>query len=106
MPTVPVNQSVDVHWRVPAGGNLAGIAPGAERIRKFDCLIAAARFAVEKSAEGSEWVQLYLAVGPTMRAEDAFAFLASGRTAPNDADAVAAALQPKRANDAFISHAI
>jgi hypothetical protein len=84
MPTVPVNQSVDVHWRVPAGANLAGVAPGAERIRKFDCLIAAARFAVEMSAEGNEWVQLYLAVGPAMTAEDAFAFLeASKRIASN-----------------------
>jgi hypothetical protein len=75
MSTIPVNQSVDVHWRVPAGANLFGGAPGAERIRKFDCLIAAARFAVEKSAEGGEWVQLYLAVGPAMTAEEALAFL-------------------------------
>ena len=71
MSTIPVNQSVDVHWRVPAGAELAG----AGRIRKFDCLIAAARFAVEKSAEGGEWVQLYLAVGPAMTAEEALAFL-------------------------------
>jgi hypothetical protein len=41
----------------------------------WHCLIAAARFAVEKSAEGGEWVQLYLAVGPAMTAEEAFAFL-------------------------------
>jgi hypothetical protein len=52
-----------------------GSPQGAERIRKFDCLIAAARFAVEKSAEGGEWVQLYLAVGPAMTAEEAHAFL-------------------------------
>ena len=75
MPPIPVNQSVDVHWRVPAGANLVGGAPRAERFRKFDCLIAAARFAVEKSAEGGEWVQLYLAVGPAMTAEEALAFL-------------------------------
>jgi hypothetical protein len=72
MPPIPVNQSVDVHWRVPA---VVGGAPRAERFRKFDCLIAAARFAVEKSAEGGEWVQLYLAVGPAMTAEEALAFL-------------------------------
>jgi hypothetical protein len=80
MPPIPVNQSVDVHWRVPAGAELAG----AGRIRKFDCLIAAARFAVEKSAEGDEMVHLYLAVGT---AEQALAFLeASERITPNEID--------------------
>jgi hypothetical protein len=37
--------ALDVHWRVPAGSNLGRTAPGTERVRKFDCLIAAARFA-------------------------------------------------------------
>ena len=73
-----------MHWRVPAGANLVGGAPRAERFRKFDCLIAAARFAVEKSAEGDEMVHLYLAVGT---AEQALAFLeASERITPNEID--------------------
>jgi hypothetical protein len=84
MPAIPVNQSVDVHWQIPAGANVAGAVPSAEHIRKFDCLIAAARFAVQKSAEGSEKVKLYLAVGPAMTADQAIVMLGAAEASDSE----------------------
>jgi|SRR5476651_454488 hypothetical protein len=88
MSAIPVNQSVDVHWQVVAGANVVGAIPGAEHIRKFDCLIAAARFAIQKSAEGNEKVKLYLAVGPAMTAEQAMVMLGASGVMAGDGEIV------------------
>jgi hypothetical protein len=90
MDSIPIDQAVDVHWHLRTAlkdGTISGDA----HICKFDGLIAAARFAVQKAAEGNLNVNLYLAVGPALDAVQARRIVAlseaqaiKGRAIPPD----------------------
>lgn len=71
MITIPINQAVDVYWRLPSAPEPDEHANAREHVRKFDGLIAAARFAAQKAAEGNLSIHLYLAVGPALTAAQA-----------------------------------
>jgi hypothetical protein len=71
MDSIPVDQAVDVHWHLPTALKPEGTISGDEHICKFIGLIAAARFAVEKAAEGNLNVNLYLAIGPALNSTQA-----------------------------------
>jgi hypothetical protein len=60
MTTIPVNQSVDVHSCVPAERKLDGSTACVEHIRKFHCLIAAARLPLRSRTPRNRQPQIKL----------------------------------------------
>jgi hypothetical protein len=87
MTTIPLRQSVDVHWR-PRG--LDGMREGREHQRSFDNLVGAAKFAIEKGSENCLSVRLCLAVGPSLNLAQAEKLLELSRMrALQNEDAIA-----------------
>ena len=71
MPTISINQAVNVHWRLPPGPASEGPVVSDKVTREFVNLIPACEFAVAMAKEGNLDFSLHPDRGPVLELADA-----------------------------------
>ena len=71
MKSININQSVEVHWRMPPASPSSKPSEKDEVTRTFPNLIPACEFAVSMAREGDLLLELYPDGGPTLSLADA-----------------------------------
>ncbi len=71
MPSISINQAVDVHWHLPSTPHVDGPIVSDKVTRTFENLIPACEFAVAMAKEGNLNFSLHPDSGPVLDLNDA-----------------------------------